>query len=75
MQLTELGVSLNYSLIDRRGQAEGRVNLQEEDVHQRRAAKTTREGKQAVGEQKTQSGKTSVFSCLLPPSETRCRGA
>lgn len=75
MQLTELGVSLNQSPVDCRGQAEGRVNLQEEDVHQRWAANTTREGKQAVGEQKTQSGKTSVFSCLLPLSETRCWGA
>lgn len=40
VQLAELGVRLNDTLIDSGGQVEGGVNLQEEDVGQRRAVKS-----------------------------------
>lgn len=73
VQLTELCVSLGQFAIDRRSQAEGRVNLQEENAHQRRAANTTREGKYASGGHQTRSRST-LFTRLLPPSETRCLG-
>lgn len=42
VQLAELAVGLDQTLIDCRGQAEGRVNLQEEYVHLCRAASTRR---------------------------------
>lgn len=41
VQLAELGVSLNDTLIDGGGQAEGRVDLQEVDAGQRRAANSS----------------------------------
>lgn len=45
VQLAELGVSLNDTLIDSGGQAEGRVDLQEVDAGQRRAANSSHMGR------------------------------
>lgn len=41
VQLAELSVSLNDTLMDSGGQAEGGMDLQEEDAGQRRAVKSS----------------------------------
>lgn len=79
VQLADLGVSLNDALIDGVGQAERWVDLQEEDASQRWPANSSHRGyvkRKAAGKPKTQrSLNCCAFSYLMPPSETRCRGA
>lgn len=75
VQLAELGVSPSDTLIDGGGQAEGGVQLQEEDAGQRRAAKSSDTERRQRKSSRRFKDPAGVFSCLLPPSETRCRGA
>lgn len=72
VQLAELGVSLNDSLVDGGGQAEGGVELQEEDAGRRRAAKssgTARVSKEKQSEIERLSGAEVLvrFPACCPP--------
>lgn len=71
VQLAELRVSLNDTLIDGGGQAEGRVDLQEEDAGQRRAANSNNKGRRQEKSRRRAEDPAELWCVLLPAASQR----